>query len=265
MNRTSGLLAALITAALIAGIYWYVHRSPGAPAATNAPPSAAAPSASSATPPQHYPVPEAPQIPAPPPLPSLDQSDQPFVAALAEALGSGVESLLVPRALIRHIVATVDSLDRTAPVPLRLRPVPPTPGVPVVETINGGLYWSAANAERYRPFVTLLKAADMSKLAAVYFRYYPLFQQAYEDLGYPGGYFNDRLIQVIDHLLAAPQVPGPLPVAQPHVLYQYADPQFEALSWGQKTLLRLGPDNEAAVKDKLRALRQAITARKPSP
>lgn len=264
MNRTSWLIAAFITAVLVAGVYWYQHRRAGAPASENGPAPAVA--ASAAPPPQqHYPVPETPQIPAPPPLPTLDESDRPLVEALAQALGPGVESFLIPRALIRHLVATVDSLDRPAPVPLRLRPVPPTPGVPAVETINGGLYLSAANAERYRPFVDALKAADMAKLAAVYFRYYPLFQKAYEDLGYPGGYFNDRLIQVIDHLLVAPQVQGPLAVAQPHVLYQYADPQFEALSWGQKTLLRLGPDNEAVVKDQLRALRKAIVANKPSP
>ena len=38
----------------------------------------------------------------------------------------------------------------------------------------------------------------------MYKQYYPLFQQAYVDLGYPEGYFNDRLVEVIDHLLATP-------------------------------------------------------------
>jgi len=37
-----------------------------------------------------------------------------------------------------------------------------------------------------------------------------LFQQSYEDLGYPGQYFNDRLVEVIDDMLKTPDVQGPI-------------------------------------------------------
>jgi len=42
-----------------------------------------------------------------------------------------------------------------------------------------------------------------------YFKLYSLFQQSYEDLGYPGQYFNDRLVEVIDDMLRAPEVQAP--------------------------------------------------------
>jgi len=45
-------------------------------------------------------------------------------------------------------------------------------------------------------------------------------------------------------------------------MYLYADPKLESLSAGQKTLIRMGPANEALIKDRLRALR-AILATHP--
>ena len=50
---------------------------------------------------------------------------------------------------------------------------------------------------------------------------------------------------------------------QPKVLYEYADPALESLSAGQKALVRMGPDNEAKVKAKLRELRRMIAAQRP--
>ncbi|MDN5924774.1 MAG: DUF3014 domain-containing protein, partial [Xanthomonadales bacterium] len=46
---------------------------------------------------------------------------------------------------------------------------------------------------------------------------------------------------------------------QPHVLYEYANPEWQALSAGQKMLLRSGTANEAKIKTKLRAIRAALT------
>jgi hypothetical protein len=43
-------------------------------------------------------------------------------------------------------------------------------------------------------------------------------------------------------------------------MYQFADPNLEALSAGQKLLLRMGPANAVIVKAKLRELRSAVVA-----
>jgi len=115
------------------------------------------------------------------------------------------------------------------------------------------------NAARYTPYVRALEAVDSAKLVALYVRFYPLFQQAYAELGYPSRYFNDRVFEVIDHLLATPDVRGPIALVQPKVMYEYADPALQDLSAGQKMLVRMGPENEAKVKAKLRELKKALS------
>ena len=60
---------------------------------------------------------------------------------------------------------------------------------------------------------------------------------------------------MIDHLLAAPAPAQPLPVVPYKQGYVYADPSLQALSVGQKSMIRIGPANEAAVKAKLREIR----------
>ena len=107
----------------------------------------------------------------------------------------------------------------------------------------------------------LVAAADPAQAADVYARYYPLLQEAYQDLGYPARQFHARLLEVIDHLLATPEVQTPIRLVRPHVLYKYADPDLEARSAGQKALIRMGPEHMAVLKDKLRALRVELIAR----
>ena len=113
--------------------------------------------------------------------------------------------------------------------------------------------------------ISFAQNTDTKSLASVYFKLYPLFQQSYEDLGYPGQYFNDRLVEVIDDMLKTPDVQGPIELTQPKVFYEYADPKLEGLSAGQKLLLRMGPSNEAAMKAKLREFRKAIVNRPDEP
>ena len=121
---------------------------------------------------------------------------------------------------------------------------------PVTGTANGALRTAGdgsalsiapANAARYTPYVRALEAVDSRKLAATYAQFYPLFQQSYAEQGYPNRYFNDRVFEVIDHLLATPDIKGPIALAQPKVLYEYADPALEELSAGQKAMLRMLP------------------------
>ena len=99
---------------------------------------------------------------------------------------------------------------------------------------------------------------DAASLVAVYLRYYPLFQEAYADLGQSGRHFNDRMIHVIDHLLAAPEISSPIKLVRPKVQYRFADPGLEALSSGQKAMIRIGPAHAKTVKRKLRQIRAEI-------
>lgn len=200
-----------------------------------------------------------PATPATVPLPPLASSDAEVQDALARLIGRAAFAQLVrPEDMIRHIVATVDNLPRRTVAP-RLWPIHPVPGSFVPHGTGNNATLAAANAARYAPYVAVFEALDSHKLAALYAYFYPLFQQAYSELGYPNVYFNDRLIEAIDIMLATPEVPEPIALAQPRVVYQFADPDLEALPSGQKILLRMGPDNAAHVKAKLTEIRQAVT------
>jgi len=193
------------------------------------------------------------------PLPPLDQSDEYFRLDLARLFGSGMAELLADTAVIEKIVATVDNLPRSH-VAERIRPIGGIVGPYLVDGQDGsGLSTTnPANYQRYDFLVSLLANADLVTLVEVYQRFYPLFQEAYAGLGYPQGFFNDRAVEVIDHLLATPDVEDPVELVRPHVLYEYADPQLEALSSGQKLMLRIGADHSVRVKQFLEELRVLI-------
>jgi hypothetical protein len=191
------------------------------------------------------------------PLPTLDDSDGYFRLELVNIYGSRLDELLGREALIEKFVATIDNLPRSH-VAERLRPVGSIAGPFLVETDGDVTIISPENFERYAFLADLFVNADMDAIEDVYRRYYPLFQQAYVALGYPNGYFNDRVVEVIDHLLTTPSPAEPLQLSRPHVLYELADPDLEALSSGQKLLLRMGDSNATKVKDALARLRERI-------
>lgn len=193
------------------------------------------------------------------PLPPLDDSDGYFLLALVDVFGKGVEPLLVKDALIDKFVATVDNLPREH-VAEKIRPAGRLTGAFRVEAAggNGPIYLNTENYQRYDPLIGQIASTDIDVLVDTYRRFYPLLQQSYERLGYPNAYFNDRVIEVIDHLLATPDVDDPIRLVRPHVLYQFANPELEALSSGQKLLLRMGSEHAAVVKRILRELREQL-------
>ena len=193
------------------------------------------------------------------PLPPLDESDEYFKMEIVDLYGRAVDDVLVVSGLIERLVATVDNLPRSH-VAERIRPVGRLQGQFRIDgqDESGSFTLSRDNYRRYDILVGLVAAADMDQLVDTYHRFYPLFQKAYVDLGYPDGYFNDRLVEVIDHLLVTPESGGHVQLVRPHVLYEYEDPALESLSSGQKLLLRMGDDNAATIKQVLRELRERI-------
>jgi hypothetical protein len=194
------------------------------------------------------------------PLPAIDESDADVHESLTSLFGTSLDQYLVPQSLARNIVATIDNLPRRK-IAATKWPLKPTAGAFVASTDEAPTL-SAENYARYAPLMTILRNADAHTVAQTYRRYYPMLQQAYVDLGYPNGYFNDRLVEVIDHLLEAPDLQGPVKLTQPGVFYEFADPALESRSAGQKLLMRMGPENETAVKEKLKALRAEIARNK---
>lgn len=205
------------------------------------------------------------------PLPALADSD-PLVSQELQGLFQRKDFVtwLIPASFVRHVVATVDNLGR-AQAPKAVWPVHPTPGRFATATTATGEAISADNSARYSPFVTFVETIDTRKAVAMYVRLYPLFQQAYVDLGFPKRYFNDRLVAVIDQLLATPkptgelavsllEVKGPIPSLQPWVRYEFTDPALKALSSGQKIMLRIGPQNQRRLDARLVEFRKELVA-----
>jgi hypothetical protein len=198
------------------------------------------------------------------PLPALDASDASVGSALHALGGDGLKGLLLPQGIVNHIVATVDALPRHELGSSFILPLRTPRGAFLARETQGTLSADTRNAERYAPYMAILQHADPQALVAWYVHSYPLFQQAWRELGYPKSYFNDRLIVAIDDMLAAPAPALPPALKLVQGRYLYVDPALESLSVGQKLMLRLGPANEAAFKAKLRAVRALLTAQPPS-
>ncbi len=251
----------VVVASAGAGLFYYYrskHKQPP-------PPVAAAPTSQSTEPGIKHPVPQPATSPDErQPLPAMNESDAPLQEAIGKVLGAPIQQMLVPEGLVRRIVVTVDNLPRQK-VAVEKRPVKPLESQTVVQTEGDLVTLGDANYARYAPLIRLVQSADIHELSELYFRFYPLFQQAYEDLGYPGQYFNDRLVEAIDSLLAAPEPAGRIQLVQPRVFYEFADPKLEARPAGQKLMIRMGRENAAIVKGKLRELRTAVTSGRDPP
>jgi hypothetical protein len=195
------------------------------------------------------------------PIPLLKDSDAALRDAVAELVGKQpFADLWVPREMVRHIVVTVDNLPRKK-LAVRLLPV----RLPAGQTATTGegevVSLSEANYARYMPYVRLAQALDTKQLVAAYVHFYPLFQEAYKELGYGNKHFNDRVVEAIDDLLAAPDPAGPVQLVRSKVLYEFSDPQLEERSAGQKVMIRIGPQNAAVIKAKLREIRQEVAGK----
>lgn len=262
-NRWLWAAGAAVLAVAIGGALYVKRRA--TPAETAPVPVAAQPAAPApAVPRIQHPI-EPPTGDAAAPLPALEQSDAQALQALVDLLGSdALTALLEPEYLVARIVATVDNLPRRA-IAVRMLPTKPVPGAFLALEIGDSTVIAPQNTARYDNHVRVMEAIDAKRLVALYVRWYPLFQQAYRELGYPEGYFNDRLVEVIDHLLAASAAPEPIAVTRPKVLYEYVDPALESRSAGERLLLRIGSANAAKVQAKLREIRAALVAQPPAP
>ena len=244
-----------------------VAEAPPSPTATVPAAAPAAPAqapASAVEPAIRYPIEAAASEPETA-MPALDVQQ-----ALVDLLGRpAVLKQLQLDELPRRIVATVDNLGRSH-APAALWPVNPAPGRFLVEEHGGTRSISPANAARYAPLVAMVDGMNTERAFELYVRMYPMLQRAYAEIGFPNRYYNDRLVEVIDQLLATPvpderlevrltEVKGPIPSARPWVRYELADPALESLTPGQKMLLRVGPAHERRLKAKLAEFRRALT------
>jgi hypothetical protein len=253
-------IAIIVLAAIIAiAVWFFVFQPPGPRGPTPAVLNPQSPAAASSAP--QHPIGEA-KVPASAstaPLPALQDSDAGVLEALLALPGAqGLGDLLVKQAIIPNIVATVDALPRQTFGSTRIMPLRTPVGAFAVDKNGDRQIISAQNYQRYDAYMRVLESIDSKALVTWYVHDYPLFQQAYRELGYPKAYFNDRLIAVIDNLLAAPEPAQPPAVQRQGAFYVYTDPALESSSAGQKMLIHSGPQNEAKIKARLREIRAML-------
>jgi hypothetical protein len=176
--------------------------------------------------------------PAPEPLPELNSSDDEITAALGGIIGADTLSLyLVKDQAISRVVVTIDSLT-SRQVPPLINPVKPAEGKLGVEYAGEHMLLGSDNFARYDGYVAMLQALGTDALL--------------------GFYNHDRLLQVIDNLLETPDVPGPIYLTKPEAVYLFEDPALEAMTAGQKILVRMGSANAEVVKNKLTEIKLSL-------
>jgi len=264
-RQTTQWFIPVLLAIGVAGALWYYRMQVSPPPPPVAAPSVTVPEeAAPSSGPRHRvsnTIAESGEKPALVPLPSLQESDAYLRLGVLEIFGESMDQFLVASGIIERIVATVDSLPR-AEIPARIRPLTGVTGQFQIggQDESGEFHMSPGNFSRYEELVGLAETVDLNEVMDLYRRFYPLFQNAYVELGYPDGYFNDRLVEVVDHLLSTPKITGPIELVRPHVLYEYSDPELEALSGGQKLMLRIGSEQQEKITKRLQELRGLLTA-----
>jgi len=264
MKNWPALIGFVVVGIILAVVWWFYYQpeKPEPVQMTVKPPVVAPP----AEPVIQHPVAPAPselEAAAPvldleQPLPKLQESDMPMAELLGRLFADQkLDRFFILEHFIERFVVMVDNLPRPQ-LPKTHRPIKQTPGAFLARGERGQLTIDPANYRRYVPLVKMLASLDTRQVVAIYKRLYPLFQEAYENLGYPDAYFNDRLIEVIDHLLEAPQASDPIYLVQPKALYLFADPDLEALSAGRKILIRCGLENAIQIKSILRDYRKEL-------
>ncbi len=250
-KKTNLLIPIAILAALGGAAYWYHLQPPGQEGQPTE-----APKTTEEMKKDHYEV-GSDAHKAGGPLPKLEESDNDLTHALNGIVTKErMEQILHMNNFIQRFVVTIDTAT-TSKFTIEFLPVALAPGKFSAVGKDDDATFSDKNAERYRSYVNFAKDVDAKQAVAIYARFYPLFQQAYDELG-SKGYFNDRLVAVIDHLLETPEPKGRIQLTKSMMSYKYADPALENLSAGQKTLIRIGPENEKVLKEKLRQFREQL-------
>jgi len=279
MNKNLVVIA--ITVLVLGGIAWYVYESRPEPAAE--PPPVAEIAAEPAAPviPPPPPVTETaaeaepaapPPAPEEAPLPPLEESDV-YTGEILSALVGEAAALryFTAENVVAKAVATIDALSgRQVPKPI-LALQGPGDEYPALEVADPATIIrneagdpmpqfvpDPAAYGRYTPYVEMLEAVDPDTFVAELRRNAPLFDEAWRQLGYADGRFEDRLARVIDELLATPEMTEPPMLVKPEAYYRFVDENLESLGAGQKLLLRMGEDNAARVKSWLSQVRQAL-------
>jgi hypothetical protein len=184
-------------------------------------------------------------------LPPLDSSDH-FLAGLVSALSQNptLARLVATPGLVRATALAVEQIGqgRTPAEPLKV--LRPASRLSILGTSSGRI--DPKSYARWDPIVSALTSVSPADAAQLYVNVKPLFDQAYIELGHPGGDFDTAVGRAIGMLADVPaQAEDPQLLRRTNYL-EHEDPALKALPPVQKQFLLIGPENRRRVLDWLR-------------
>lgn len=258
-DKSRPIVFIAIAVVVIAGlVYWFLQRGQPEPevAVLSPPPIVEVTepeppedSEAEVTPPSRPEVAERPADPTPPPvkLPPLDRSDSDVIDFLLDASDGSFQAWLIQEHLIRKFVRAMNALEEGKLVS-QYRPFN-NPDTPFIATGEGEAWQiNTENYSRYTPYLESLEQVGPERLAEIYQRYYPLLEQAYEELGVKKGDFKEVTIRALTRITKAPTPPQDATLARPSVTFRFSAAEFEQRSPVEKLLFRMGPENSQRLK-----------------
>ena len=265
VSRAQQLLMVALGCIVIAGVVVLTGIWPKEAAVTAEPvpiaPTVSAPPAEDMPP---INVPEEPVSPAvilPPeptvePLPSLFESDDPVRDALADIpLGTAGQQYLMPNNIIERSASLI-YLTAQGDVPYKLVPIArPKAKFPIVDD-GTQVVADQGGFTRYDPITGWIESLDAPALVDAFADFLPLFREAWGFYGEDPNYFDLAVIETLDTIIATPEIDiTEERLIRKEAVWIYEDPGIESLAPVQKQILRMGPRNASAVKQKATQVR----------
>ena len=194
-------------------------------------------------------------------LPDLDSSDAMIRQAILSLTNFSlpeIEDLLLGDQLIRKFVAVVDNAA-AGRFSLTVLGDFSITGIFVAREIEKDVFEIDFRSYQRFNFITdVLYSINVARALELYRLSKPLINDAYKELGYLETDFDRVFFLALESILKTPDFPERLLLKRPVVIYEYIDPEYEALSALQKQILRTGPRNSRLIKKKAREIEFAL-------
>ena len=112
--------------------------------------------------------------------------------------------------------------------------------------------------QRYDDYADYIYSVDSKAFVQYYLSLKPSIDDFYAEIARPNTTFDDALAEAIAMVMATPVIYKEIEVNSPSVMYLYNEPALENLNDAQKLLLRMGPQNLAKIKHKLRSIQAEL-------
>ena len=159
--------------------------------------------------------------------------------------------------LLRRAASYLDGLSRGV-ILSKIFPLTQPTGSFTTHMDGETIWLNAGNYERYDITIEAIASIKMEALAQLFHIARPLIETSFSEMGYNARQMEGIILQAIDRVLSTPIIIEPIELTRESVLYQFADPELEALMPLQKQVLRTGPENTQKLQQQALALKNAL-------